>query len=181
MGSSYSIGPFPKELKTLLNLDLVIIRSKIFRYEKSIDRNYHDILYMSKKQLQWTFQLSEKLTFLLFQRFNEYNRVNIPSLELFSSLALCSCAEPKDKILFICSLLDLNRDGFISKSDVETLLICSTKGFSKIKNKNPPSYKLCLRIANNMFEQEYSQLNDHGEIAIKSIQVFLFIFNIFIK
>ena len=123
MGSSFSTGPFPKEFKNLANMDLIRIRVKMFRFERSVDRNYDDILFISKKQLQCTLQLSERQTYALFQRFNSHDRSKISVMEIWGALVLCSASEPVAKVQFLFTLIDYNKDNFLSQVDAEMLML----------------------------------------------------------
>ena len=173
MGSSYSTGPFPKEFKSLINLDLVVIRGKMYRFERSVDRNYDDIFYISKKQLQWTLQLSERQTYALFQRFNTFNRSKIPTIELWGALILCSSAEPREKVAFLFTLLDYNKDNCLSRTDMEILIQCVTRGLSKFKQIQYPQLKTVTRVVRSLFANETSEFNEHGDIVLKSCQVII--------
>lgn len=171
MGSSYSTGPFPKEFRNLVNLDLVVVRGKIYRYERSVDKNYDDTLYISKKQLQWTLQLSERQTYALFQRFNSFDRGKIPALELWGALVLCSSAEPREKVAFLFGLVDYNKDNCLSRIDVEILIQSVTRGLSKFKQIAYPQMKTVSRVTRGLFALETSEFNEHGDIYMKSCQV----------
>lgn len=88
MGSNYSVGPFPKDFKAFINLELVVVRSKIFRFEKTVDKNFRDTLFLNKKDAQWALQLSDRLTYKLFQKMDTEKKGYMPALDLWGALAL---------------------------------------------------------------------------------------------
>lgn len=174
MGSTYSTGPLPNKLfKYLINLELVVVRGKVFRFERSIDRNYDDVLFISKKQLQWVLKLTEKQTYVLYQRFNTYDRPKLPALEIWGAMALCASAEIPEKVGFIFSLMDFSRNHHLSRIDLEILITVVTKGLSKFKGIHSPPEKTISRIVSELFAYEEAIFNEHGEIFVQSVQEFM--------
>jgi hypothetical protein len=172
MGSQFSSGPF-RNVKDLVNHDLVRVKSIMFRYEKTVDRNFHETTFMTKKQFQYTLKLNDRQTYNLFARFDPDGFGRIPALDVFGALALASSANPGEKIGFCFILMDLDKDDHISKIDLLLLLQCVTRGFSKFKNIYFPTLKTLNTLVEHAFAVETNQLNERGDISIGDLRAFV--------
>jgi len=172
MGSNFSSGAF-KNCKDLINHDLVRVKSIMLRYEKTVDRNFQEYTFMTKQQFQWTLKLNDRQVYILWRRYDPEGFGRIPAIDVIGALALASSDNPGEKISFIFSLMDLDKDDHLSKLDLTMLLRCVTRGFSKLKNIQFPPMKTINTIINEAFLVETNELNERGEISLYDLRAFL--------
>jgi hypothetical protein len=172
MGSNFSSGPF-LNVKDLINLDLVRVKSLILRYTKTVDRNFEEVTFMTKKQFQWTLKLNDKQTYVLFRRFDPDGFGRVPMVDVFGALTLASSDNPGEKISFCFGLMDLDKDDHMSKIDLIMLIRCCTRGFSKFKMIDFPSMKTINRFIDEAFELETNTLNERGEISLGDVRAYI--------
>ena len=97
MGSKFSSGHF-KNCKNLINLDLVQVKALVFRFEKTVDRNFEEYTFMTKKQFQHTLKLTDKQTYVLFRRFDPDGYGRVAMMDVFGALCLAASTDPGAKI-----------------------------------------------------------------------------------
>eukprot|EP01041_Mallomonas_annulata_P011964 gene11964-25061_t len=178
MGSNYSAGPFPEDVSHLVKMDLNNITVKIFKFDKTIEKLYDDVIFMSKKQFQFALQLSDKQTFKLFQRFDPEQHGRIPAIELWSALALAAEADVTDKILFIFNLMDKNHDKCLSAVDLYIIMRCATRGFANLKNKIAPPEKTIRKIISELLSREKAISPENGEIMFQELRLFMMTYDL---
>ena len=178
MGSNYSSGPFPKDVLLFVNLDLAVIQAKIYRFQKSGEDHSDYNLFMTKRQFKHTFQLSDQLTFRLFHRFDREGYGRVPSLDVWAALALASNAEVIEKINFLFSLSDINRDRCLSAVDLEVLIICCTRGFSRLKGIKIPQRNTIKTLMNELLRRKNIYSPANGEIMLKELRNFLMTYDL---
>jgi hypothetical protein len=71
--------------------------------------------------------------------------------------------------------MDKDHDQYICRYDVEILLRCVTRGFSRLKQIAPPPMKLLLTIVKDMFKRNAGVLNEEGSIHMRDLRAFLLI------
>jgi len=174
MGSNYSSGLFPIEVSCLINMDLELLRAKIFRFQRTIDPEFDHGVFITKKQFQFSLQLNDRQTYVLFRRFDKEGYGRIPFLDLWAALALASSADVMEKIAFIFGLMDTKKEKSLSLSDLEILLHCTTRGFSRLKGiKYPPASSIKHFIDLLKKKHPVKELGSKGDITMKSLRVFL--------
>ena len=172
MGSQFSSGQF-RNVKDFVNLDLVRVKSLIFRFEKTVDRNFEEVTFMTKKQFQWTLKLSDRQTYVLFRRFDPDGFGRIPMIDVFGALALASSDNPGEKITFCFGLMDLDKDEHISAVDLTMLIRCCTRGFSRLKKIYYPPMKTINRLVEEAFELDTNTLNENGDISLSDLRAYI--------
>ena len=88
MGSNFSAGGFPDEVTPLTNIDLTNLYGKLHKFERTVQRDFDDNVFMTKRQFQYTLGLSDKETFKLFRRFDPDGQGRISAIELWGAMAL---------------------------------------------------------------------------------------------
>jgi len=172
MGSSFSSGPF-RNVKDYVNLDLVRVKSLMFRFQKTVDRNFEEYTFITKRQFQWTLKLTDRQTFRLWQRFDPDSFGRVPMIDVFGALGLASSENPGEKINFCFALIDLDKDEHVSRIDLTMLIRCCTRGFSKLKLIDYPSMKSINHLVAEAFETESITLNERGEISLSDLRAFI--------
>ena len=130
---------------------------------------------MSRKQFQWTFLISDELTYSLFQRYDPdgYNR--IPCIDIWSAIVLAANAKPEEKITFLFNYMCIERNNHLSKLDSQILLRCATRGFSRLKRIKTPSDKLIKKLVAEIFARDGVVLNEQGRIHLRDFRAFLLV------
>lgn len=89
-------------------------------------------------------------------------------LDFWGALALASIGSGEDKLSFCCRLIDTNRDEYLSLNEVVILLICVTRGLSRLKGFQIIPEDILDRIATLSFHEGRKKLRIDGEISIAS-------------
>jgi len=174
MGSNFSAGNFRKDVLEFVNRDLVYIKSRLYRFEKMLDRNFEENTFLTKRQFQWVLQLNDLRTYYLFQIFDTENFGKVSRLDIFGALALATVDSPNDKIGFCFKLADLDNDDHLTKVEVEMMLICISRGFSRLKNIAIPGGHTIKKIVNELFRSKTVILNEKGNLCVRDLRAFCF-------
>jgi hypothetical protein len=158
MGSGFSAGPFPKPVKRFTNLSLVCDAShisvsrdawwqaEVIRYigrvDKLINKRYKDDTFITRKQFQQCFEISDTATYTLFRVFDPAGDGRVASLDVWGALTLAGSFRVEEKIKFLFELADRNGDHYLNPLDVELLLRCVSRGFSRLKGNPIPETRL---------------------------------------
>lgn len=172
MGSHFSAGPFRKEVEPFLNIQVTSLRAKLFHLDRLLDPAYEEAAFLTKKQIQLVFKLSERRVFDVFSVFDRKKTGRVSRQEFFGALALASCDTPSDKVGLGFFIADENKDNHLSQSEVETLLICATRGLSSMKGLDAPALKTIRKIVTSMFNSESVVLNEKGFINVFDMKAY---------
>ena len=173
MGSNHSVGPYIRDCKIITNLSLVKVQLAIIRYEKTVNREFDDVLFMTRKQFQYAFELSDISTYKIFSRFDENSRGYVPSLDVWGAVVLASSAPSPEKISFLFYLMDTNHDQYLSYIDAEMLTRAATRGFSKLKCLPAVAPKTIHKVLEDIYGRDLVTLNENGEIHLRELRSFL--------
>jgi len=172
MGPQFSAGPFRKEIDPLVNLRITSLRAKLYHLDRLIDPAFEEAAFLTKKQIQIVFKLSERRVFDVFNLFDHKKTGRVSRQEFFGALALASCDTPSDKVGLGFFVADENHDNFLSLSEVETLFICATRGLSSMKGLEIPATKTIHKIVKNMFDSGAVILNEKGCIKSSDMKAY---------
>lgn len=173
MGSNYSVGPFVRDCKILVNLSLVNIQTALIRFERTLNKDFDDNMFMDRKQFQWAFELSDLATYKIFSRFDEHNRGYVPALDVWGAIVLSSVAPSPDKINFLFYMVDTNHDQYLSYTDAEMVTRAVTRGFSKFKSLPAVPTKTIHTVLEAIYSRDLVTLNEDGEIHLRELRSFL--------
>jgi hypothetical protein len=169
MGSQFSSGAFV-DVKGLVGLSLVQVRSLYLRFEKCIDRNFEEYTFMMKRHFQWTLRLSDRRTYNLFRRFDTQSYGRIPTLDLFGALTLAAESDPGSKVHALFALVDTNKDDLISEVELTIAITCAVRGFSRLKGNAIPTEKTIRTIVTTAFKR--CELSESREISQSEVTAF---------
>lgn len=173
MGSNFSVGPFVRDCKILVNLSLVRVQTALIRFERTLNKDFDDNMFMDRKQFQWAFELSDVSTYKIFSRFDEQNRGYVPALDVWGAIVLASVAPTPDKINFLFYMMDTNHDQYLSYTDAEILTRSVTRGFSKLKALPSVSVKTIHTVLEAIYGRDLVTLNEDGEIHVRELRSFM--------
>lgn len=173
MGSNHSVGPFVRDCKILVNLSLVNVQTALIRFQRTLNKDFDDEMFMDRKQFQWAFELSDVLTYKIFSRFDEHGRGYVPALDVWGAVVLASIAPSPEKINFLFYMMDTNRDQYLSYTDAEMLTRAVTRGFSKLKALPAVSSKTIHTVLEAIYGRDLVTLNEDGEIHVRELRSFL--------
>lgn len=177
MGAKHSAGPYPKGFKDnlLCNIDLKFVRGKVkqfYKVKKGRMTQYND-LFISQSEVQHILKLTPRQSYELFNLLDHEKLRRIPVFDLWGALALATSNSMGEKITFLFELIDFNRDEFISALDLQTMLICATRGLARLKNIERPPDKILREITNKAMTSKSTVLNEHNEISPPDLRVFM--------
>jgi hypothetical protein len=173
MGSNHSVGPFVRDCKIIVNLSLVKIQTALIRFQRTLNKDFDDEMFMDRKQFQWAFELSDIATYKIFSRFDENCRGYVPALDVWGAVVLASLAPTPDKINFLFYMMDTNHDQYLSYTDAEMLTRAVTRGFSKLKALPAVSSKTIHTVLEAIYGRDLVSLNEQGEIHVRELRSFL--------
>jgi hypothetical protein len=177
MGAKYSQGAYPPHFKDglLKDLDINAVRLKVYLFER-IKRGrfskYQD-LFITKNEVQYLFQFSPRQIHEFFQLLDHEQLRRIPVYDLWGCLTLACSNSANEKVEFMFELLDTNKDGFVSKNDLENMFVCATRGFARLKAIAPPPMANLKDLCKKAIYNKSTILNEKGEIAVIDLKVFV--------
>ena len=175
MGSQHSVGPFIRDCKVLVNLSLVNVEYALIRFERTLNKEFDDNMFMNRRQFQWALELSDVSTYRIFSRLDEQDKGYIPALDVWGALCLASSASTPEKINFLFYLMDTNHDQYLSYIDTLMLTRAVTRGFSKLKGLPSVPERTIHTVLEAIFSRDLVSLNEDGEISIRDLRSFLVI------
>ena len=172
MGNQFSAGAWRKEISSLVDAPIVQLRAKIFHLDRLIDPAYEEKAFLTKKQVQLVFKLSDRKTFDVFNIFDPRKTGRIARVELFGALALAASDTPSEKVGLGFLVADEDKDEYLSPSDLKMLIVCATRGISAMKNLDCPPEKSINKIMNFIFKSESITLNEKGYVSVTDLKAF---------
>lgn len=122
--------------------------------------------FVGRKELQTVFGLTDEQIFECLSLLNVNKEVTrVGSIDFWGALALASSGSSEDKISFCFRLMDSNKDDHLSLNELVIVLICITRGLSKLKGLELIPEELIDRIVNSAFISERKKLRSDGEIS----------------
>jgi hypothetical protein len=177
MGAKYSSGNYPAGFKDglLKNIDINTVRLKVYTFEK-IKRGrlsrYND-LFISQSEVQYMFGFTPRQCHEFFQLLDHEQLRRIPVYDLWGCLTLACTNSANEKVEFLFEILDANKDGYVSKCDLENMFVCATRGFARLKGISPPLVANLKDLTNKALHSKSTILNENGEIAAIDLKVFM--------
>lgn len=109
--------------------------------DKMINKRYKDDTFMTRGQFQKCFGLTDVATYSLFKRFDPEGNSRVLSLDIWGALILAASCRVEQKLKILFDLVDINEDHYIARLDVERLLRCASRGFSRLKGIQSPEHR----------------------------------------
>ena len=172
MGSQFSAGPFIKEVDIIVNLRITKLRAFLYHLERIRDTRFEEAAFLTKKQLQLIMKFSDRTLFNIFNLFDPQKSGKISRQEFFGAMSLASCDSPSDKVGLGFMIADENNDGYVSKTELEVLFICATRGLALMKNNEAPPIRTIHKIVNFIFNSRAVVLNEKGWINAADVKAF---------
>ena len=177
MGVKYSSGNLPPKLtRKMGGMDMVKVRSVMNKFEKyrkqAVSLLARDALFASRDEIQWLFKLSSMQTFELFKLMDKEHMFRISLYDLWSCLILMAQdISVEEKIENIFDLVDYNSNGWITLSDLKLVMMCATRGISRIKNIHVFTASGIDKFIKIMLQ--FSILNEKGDICLRDIKAYM--------
>lgn len=130
MGIQYSAGMLLPELRFLTQRSLPVIEARLLKH-----RIHCPSALLSKADIQRVLHLSEEEMFQVLRTFDYNLQFRVSALDLLGAVGLTAAEDLETKLRFLFSLMDSNRDSFLSRVDTETLLFCVCRGMLALSGK----------------------------------------------
>ena len=147
------------------------IMNKFKGYRKeAVSLLARDDMFATRDEVQWLFKLSSMQCFELFKFMDKEHMFRISLFDLWGSLILMAQdISVEEKIENIFELVDYSGNGWIPLSDLKLIMMCATRGLSRIKNIHvftgiDKFIKIML---------QFSNLNEKGEITLRDIRAYM--------
>lgn len=174
MGQNYSAGAVPKFLRSILNdLSLVKVRALMLKFHRmrqgKVDVVRRDDMSLSREEIKWLLKLRTMQVYDFFRRYDPDHVGRIGFFDLWGSLALCATDNPDEKVEFIFGLADYNKSGYLTRSNLTNLMLCATRGLSRLKGIRA----IELKILNKTIAviAGMALVNENGAISLRDVRV----------
>ena len=177
MGVKYSSGILPGRIrKKMGNISMVKLRGIMNKFQRrrrnEISLMKRDEMFMSREEIQWLFDLTSMQTFELFRLMDKEHMFRIGVWDIWGSLILMTLdLNAEEKVEHIFALGDYNEDGWMSIPDLKTLMICVTRGLSRMKKIHTMSDTFIGKYIKNMVSM--CHLKENGEISLRDIRNYM--------
>lgn len=174
MGTNYSSGPFPLRLQSVFKeLSLTRVRALMLKFEKlrrgQVDVVKRDALFLSRDEVKRLFKLKVMQVYEMFRLLDHEHLGRISVLDLWGALALSTQNSPDDKVEFLFRMMDYAKSGYLSRTDLQTLMVCATRGLARIKNIRPPDVKILNKTLSVIAGMAF--VNENGGISLRDVRV----------
>ena len=174
MGTNYSAGPFPHRLLAVFKeLSLLRVRALMLKFEKMrqplLDVVRRDELFVSRDEAKRLFKLKIMQTYELFRLMDHEHLGRISMLDLWGALALASLNSPDEKVEFLFNLVDYQRGGYVSRTNLQTLMVCATRGLARLKGIRAPDVRILNKTISVIAGMAF--VNENGAISLRDVRV----------
>lgn len=161
----------PPDLDCMREMTVFEVRTKASAMNKMF--RGQALYFIQRKQLQEVFALHDEQVFTCLNLMSvNKNVIRVGSVDFWGAVALAASGSSEEKIAFCFRLMDTNRDDHLSMNELVILLICITRGLSRLKGFELIPEELIDRIVSAAFHSERKKLRSDGELSSASFTSF---------
>jgi Ca2+-binding EF-hand superfamily protein len=174
MGTKYCkpVRDPPVALEPLQSMTMLEVRTKANLMTRTFQKKGY--YFFSNNELKNVFLFTDEQLYFVLSSFSSSDHINrVSSLDFWCALALSASGSSDEKISFGFKMIDTNNDDFISHNELLLLFICATRGVARLKGLEPIPETTIDKLVLRGFESYRKDLNDHGELSLKSLCEYL--------